>query len=322
MMAISRILIVRTDSIGDVMLTLPMAYYIKQLFPQSTVFFLGKSYTQDVVSRCLWVDEFLNADEAVDDGTASNWMRSLHLDAVIFALTNASWMKACAAAQIKIRVATGHRFSSWRWATHRPMFGRKNSNLHEAQLNLKLLSVFGFKNLPSLQELNQLDLLSFSVTQKRRRLIIHPFSQGSALNWTLDQYDELVGLLKGEDWEMVVSGTVKDKVLLAAFRGEHLNTIPSICGELTLDSFIDYIAESEMLLACSTGPLHLAAAAGIHAIGLYVDRRPIHPGRWSPIGPHVHLIEEKDEGQNRILTKPNEVATFLKTIMERPTTMH
>jgi ADP-heptose:LPS heptosyltransferase len=321
MMANSRILIVRTDSIGDVMLTLPMAYYIKQLFPQSTVVFLGKSYTQDIVSRCLWVDEFLNADAAVDDQSASDWMKSLELDAVVFALPNAFWMKACAAARIKMRIATGHRLSSWKWATHRPMFGRKNSALHEAQLNLKLLSVFGFKKLPTLQELNQLELLSFRVTEKKRRLIIHPFSQGSALNWTLQEYDELVGLLKGNDWDLVVSGTAKDQVLLSDFGGENLNSIPSICGELTLDAFIDYIAESEMLLACSTGPLHLAASAGIKAVGLYVNRRPIHPGRWSPLGPQVFLMEEKDEGQDTILTTPTEVATFLKTIMERPTTM-
>ena len=46
---IQRIMIVRTDSIGDVMLTLPMAFYIKQTFPNAELFFLGKSYTKDII---------------------------------------------------------------------------------------------------------------------------------------------------------------------------------------------------------------------------------------------------------------------------------
>ena len=245
---------------------------------------------------------------------------SLHLDVVVFALPDKFWMKVSHLSSIPIRIATGHRLASWRWATHRPMFGRKNSDLHEAQLNLKLLVPLGFKDTPSIEELGELNLLSFNETEKRRRLIIHPFSQCSALNWSLEQYDELVGLLKNEDWEIVVSGTVKDQERLTNFAGVNLKSIPSVCGQFNLSEFIDFIAESEMLLACSTGPLHIAAATGIKSVGLYVDRRPIHPGRWSPIGSQVFVLKEEDQGQTEILTKPSEVATFLKTTMALPTT--
>lgn len=317
---IQRIMIVRTDSIGDVMLTLPVAYYLKQLFPKAEVFFLGKSYTRDIIDGCLWVNRFVNSDDFQTQGEAEKMMSGLRLDAVVFALPDSFWMRAAHAAHVPVRIATGHRFSSWRWATHRPMFGRKNSDLHESQLNLKLLSPLGFKDIPTLNELDQLNLLSFNASDKRKRLIIHPFSQGSALNWSLEQYDELVGFLKNEEWEIVVSGTVKDQERLDNFVGVHLKSIPSVCGQFNLSEFIDYIAESEMLLACSTGPLHIAAATGIKSVGLYVDRRPIHPGRWSPIGPQVFVLKEEDQGQGQILTKPSEVATFLKTTMALPTT--
>ncbi|RYG01290.1 MAG: glycosyl transferase family 9, partial [Chitinophagaceae bacterium] len=39
------IIISRTDSIGDVVLTLPMAKIIKQQFPDCRIAFLGKEYT-------------------------------------------------------------------------------------------------------------------------------------------------------------------------------------------------------------------------------------------------------------------------------------
>jgi heptosyltransferase-3 len=57
------IIISRTDSIGDVVLTLPMAGLIKKFYPQSKVIFLGKTYTEPVVALSKHVDEFINWDE-------------------------------------------------------------------------------------------------------------------------------------------------------------------------------------------------------------------------------------------------------------------
>jgi heptosyltransferase-3 len=319
-----RILISRTDSIGDVMLTLPMCFYIKSTFPEATVLFLGKSYTKDIIEKCPYVDQFINSD---DFQTASKaeivaFIAGLKVDTVVFALPDKRWMELFYAAKVPKRIATGHRLQSWKWATDRPMFGRKNSDLHEAQLNIKLLRPLGVQVQPTLQELGNISLFQKSTTVPQNRLIIHPFSQGSALNWSLQQYDELVGLLMDEGFEIVISGTAKDAEQLASWTGENLKKVTSICGQFSLASFIEYIGQSKALLACSTGPLHLAAAQGIHAVGLYVDRRPIHPGRWRPIGPHVHVVKENDVDQKKILTTPTLVATFLKSIMERPATKH
>lgn len=57
------ILVSRTDGIGDVVLTLPLAGVIKHCFADVRVLFLGRTYTEAVVSMCEAVDEFLNWDE-------------------------------------------------------------------------------------------------------------------------------------------------------------------------------------------------------------------------------------------------------------------
>ena len=62
------ILISRTDSIGDVVLTLLMAGIIKQFLPQSKIIFLGRNYTKDVIDLCEHVDEFVSFD---DDGSVT-----------------------------------------------------------------------------------------------------------------------------------------------------------------------------------------------------------------------------------------------------------
>ncbi|HRN42983.1 MAG TPA: hypothetical protein PK649_13060, partial [Vicingus sp.] len=57
------IIISRTDSIGDVVLTLPMAGLIKKFYPKSKIIFLGKTYTQPVIALSKHVNEFINWDE-------------------------------------------------------------------------------------------------------------------------------------------------------------------------------------------------------------------------------------------------------------------
>ena len=57
------IILSRTDSIGDVVLTLPMAGILKQKYPAVKITFAGRSYTEAVVRLSAHVDEFLNVDD-------------------------------------------------------------------------------------------------------------------------------------------------------------------------------------------------------------------------------------------------------------------
>ena len=61
--SINRIIVSRTDSIGDVMLTLPLCVWIKNQFPNIQLVFLCKSYTRDVVACFNPVDEIITLEE-------------------------------------------------------------------------------------------------------------------------------------------------------------------------------------------------------------------------------------------------------------------
>ena len=91
-----------------------------------------------------------------------------------------------------------------------------------------------------------------------------------------------------------------------AFRSTFLvqHEIIDLSGKMTLKQLIAFIANTDAIVAGSTGPLHIAAALGKHAIGLYAPMRPIHPGRWAPIGLHSSfLVKEKKCNQCRKSTK-------------------
>jgi ADP-heptose:LPS heptosyltransferase len=44
-----KIVISRTDSIGDVVLTLPLAGILKEKYPKAKIIFLGNTYTKPII---------------------------------------------------------------------------------------------------------------------------------------------------------------------------------------------------------------------------------------------------------------------------------
>ena len=121
-------------------------------------------------------------------------------------------------------------------------------------------------------------------------MILHPGSKGSAVEWGLNNYAALIRSLNAGPYRVVVTGTeVEAERYRTVLPLDHPRTVDA-GGRFSLDELIGVIGASHALVAASTGPLHIAAACGIRAVGLYSPRRPIHPGRWAPIGRDVHAL--------------------------------
>jgi ADP-heptose:LPS heptosyltransferase len=325
-----RIIISRTDSIGDVVLTLPMAGALKQATPGCTIIFLGKEYTRAVVERCCHIDEFVVWEPPPrpspkkgreDEGT--NLLRGLKADVIIHVFPVKEICVAARRAGIPVRIATGRRWFTWFTCNRLLHIPRKNSDLHEAQLNLKMLRPLGIDRGFGLEEIGGLYGLTGGQadgrtggqadgrtgghadgrtgghadgwTGGRFRLILHPKSKGSAREWGLENYSKLIELLPAEDFEIIITGTKEEGALMAGFLEHHRNRVQDMTGKLTLPELITLIGSSDGLVAASTGPLHIAAALGIRAVGLYAPMRPIFPQRWAPVGKNAtYLVLEKN----------------------------
>ncbi|HPF90486.1 MAG TPA: glycosyltransferase family 9 protein [Flavobacteriales bacterium] len=297
------IILSRPDSIGDVMLTLPMAGLLKRDLPGVRITFLGRGYTQPVLACCSHVDHIITLEE-LEAGDGAGILRALHADALIHVFPHrqvASWARQ---ARIPLRIGTSHRWWHWTSCTHRVSFSRKRSDLHEAQLNLQLLAPLipvPQLSVDALAALNgfRAPMPSARVASWRRpgtrQVILHPGSRGSAVEWGLDNFAALIRLLNDDAFTTIVTGTAAEADHYRTVLPLHGPNTIDAGGSLSLDELIGLIGASDALVAASTGPLHIAAACGIRAIGLYSPRRPIHPGRWAPIGRDTHaLIADPD----------------------------
>ena len=128
----------------------------------------------------------------------------------------------------------------------------------------------------------------------RQKIILHPKSQGSAVEWPIEKYIELANTLAKQNARVYFSGTESEGEKFREFLPDH-DEIIDISGRMNLDEFIAFIDKADTLIACSTGPLHIAAVLNKKAIGLYTKIRPMHPGRWKPIGNNAETITASDE---------------------------
>ncbi|MFH1297876.1 MAG: glycosyltransferase family 9 protein [Bacteroidota bacterium] len=325
-----RIILSRTDSIGDVVLTLPMAGVIKQHLPGVTILFLGRSYTQPVIEASAFVDEFINWDaiKDLDYREQIETFRRFRADAVIHVFQVSGITKLAKLSGIPLRIGTTHRFFTWWYCNRLIWFSRKRSNLHEAQLNLKLLKPLGIDVKLEREEIPEYyglmpdarygirdtgnvtqdsepvanNKLSDTADRESRiahrgskfNLILHPKSKGSAREWGLENFSRLIELLPKDRFRIFITGTGAEGELMKEFLGRHREEVTDMTGKFSLPEIIDFIRECDGMVAASTGPLHLAAAFGKVAVGIYAPMRPIFPIRWAPLGKKAaYLVLDK-----------------------------
>jgi ADP-heptose:LPS heptosyltransferase len=384
---LKKIIISRTDSIGDVILTLPMTGVLKEYFPGCHISFIGKKYTRPVIEACEHVDQFLDWDEisvssqftvpssqfaAGNQHPASSiqhpassiqhpassiqHLKTIGADVIIHAFPVKEICRMAKKAGIPLRIATSHRWFTWLYCNKLLHFSRKNSDLHEAQLNLKLLKPLGITRSFSLEEIpgyygltnfppySEVDNRQSAVRirhpvssiqhpassnlyqeDNRFKLILHPKSKGSAREWGLDNYSRLIGLLPEDKFRIFITGTREEGLLMEDFLAQHKNRVTDLTGKLTLSELIGLIDHCDGIVAASTGPLHIAAALGKHAIGLYAPMKPIFPKRWAPLGVNAdYLVLDKECSDCRRSMdcqcirsiKPEDVAGKLETTLK------
>lgn len=303
-----RFIISRTDNIGDVILTLPLAGFIKQHIPDSEVIFLGKKYTRPVVDCCNNVDSFIDNDilSSLSLRKASKMLKKTGADTIIHVFPDKRISMLAYMAGIKERVGTNRRWHHRLLLNRTIALSRRKSDLHEAQLNLLLLknlipnfvmpltedihSWYGFKKTEPLT-----GNLSEYVDPHRKNVIIHPKSKGSAREWGLDNFSILLQKLPYDKYNVIIAGTDYEARLMEGFLKLFRARAHDVTGKLTLEEYIQLIAHSDVMIAASTGPLHIAAMAGIHTVGLYSPMKPIFPQRWAPLGQNAgYLVIEKE----------------------------
>lgn len=300
--AANTIIISRTDSIGDVILTLPVAGVLRQLYPDSKLLFLGRTYTKPIIEACSHINSFINWDEILDKDSESRVadFKRLNADVIIHVFPHLEIAKVAKKAGIPYRIGTTGRYFHWLFCNKLIPFSRKNSEFHEAQLNLKLIEGLGAKKEYTLEEISSLyglkahknpnQTMHNMMDDSKFNLILHPKSKGSTREWGIDKFEELIDLLPKGKFKIFITGTDEEGAMIKGLLVDKKDAVIDMTGKLSLEELITFISIVDGVIAASTGPLHIAAALGKLALGIYPPIKPMHPTRWKPLGANANYL--------------------------------
>ncbi len=279
------------------MLTLPTVAWLKETYPSCHITFLCRNYTKAIVARYQGVDEVLTLEalEALPSQSRVQFIQDQQFDIIVHVFPRKELAQLFKKAAVQVRIGTSHRGFHLLTCNIRPSFSRKRSSEHEAQLNFELLRPLGIEKLPTFDQLNTWtklfhvqnvelpETIEQALQQSTKTAVLHPKSQGSAREWPMEKYIDLANRLVADDTTVFFTGTEQEGAKFRETLPENTRIIDTT-GKLTIEQLLVLLSRIDLLVACSTGPLHIAGFLGKRAIGLFSPRIPIHPGRWRALG--------------------------------------
>ena len=297
-----RLLVVRNDKIGDFMLAWPALACLKQASPEPHVTVLVPAYTAPLAKACPWVDEVIidpgsQADKAAQQALLFHVKQS-KFDALLtlFSTPRIGWLGMKAGIPLRVAPAT-----KWAQVFYNVRIRQRRSHsakpeyqynvdlacelLARLSLTLTTLPSPPFWPMDGAQRLVQRQTLANDTSE--RVVVVHPGSGGSAVNLSVAQYAELIAhvhrqcqplplrwLISAGPSEQPQAQDLRKQLAEKGVEADHFPATPSV------DAFALQLGGADMLIAGSTGPLHIAGCLDIATAGFYPAKRSATPLRW------------------------------------------
>lgn len=301
-----RILVVRTDRLGDVLLTLPMFSRLRAHFPQAYLVFLVRRYTSEIVEGHPHIDRLLLYDDPSGVPVPFETMRSRlvdeRFDTVVVASPTPRLAWLVFRAGISMRVGTGYRYYSALF-NRRVLEHRRRGDKHELECNLALLTAIGcppevepgpvefhLKILPEVRESALSKLEALGIRNGEPRVVLHPGTGGSSRDWPVERFGILARELGKKGMQVVITGSSSEQELVARATEASGGTARPAAGLFSLKELAAVFQSSRLFAGNSSGPIHLAVAVGTPVVGLYPQLPAIGARRWGPYTNRARVI--------------------------------
>ena len=293
-----RILVIRTDRIGDVLLSTPVLSVLREQQPGCHIAMLVSPYAAGAIEGHPALDEIMVDERPGTHGGLAGLLRlagalrARRFDAVLVLHPTARLALACRLAGIRIRIGTGYRAYGFLF-NRRVYEHRREASRHEVDYNLSLArSLFDGAG-EAAPQIHVPESARCAIARRMRSwrvrpddplVLLHPGSGGSARNWPADCFAELAGRLAQRGIRVVVTGSAGERDLVERVAGSQPDSVIPVAGELDLKELAALLRASSLCVTNSTGPLHVAAAVGTPTVALFCPIKPCSPVRWGPFG--------------------------------------
>ncbi len=299
----TRVGILRTDHIGDLVYTLPLAHVLKSHQIETVLF--CPPYTKEVALACSALNKVMDISELSKASGSENKIDYLIVPLVKDLITYQQTIKTLKQQGVSIISRAQKLLRSYPLSDHLLWISNKQK-FHEAQINLSLLApIIGHINdaLP-LHKIetaltpdgSQIPHLLETATWKESQfnLLMHLGSHGSGKEWPLNRFHQVIEKLLTDDPKIHIwlTGSEKEERHIKQALTDYLNhpQVHFTFGQFSLVQLMHVIARADGLVSNGTGPLHLAGALGTPCLGLFPATWRIGASRWRPLSNYANTL--------------------------------
>jgi len=294
-----RILIVRTDRIGDVLLSTPVVKALRDAYPHAYIAMMVSPYARDIVEGSPYLDQVIIYDK---EGKHRSWQRS-----IVFARNLKK--KRFSAAFILHPINRVHLITFFAGISRRIGFERKLGVLltdriphtkqlgekHELEYTLDVVRSLGIEPkdprpfVPIKQESEKWVERLFAeegIRSGDTLAAVHPGASCPSKIWPVGRFAEVADRLieKYKCRVLIVAGpkdTDKAKIVFGAMHHPAIN----LAGKTSVSQLASVLKRCRIFISNDSGPVHIASGVGTPVISLFGrSQKGLSPKRWGPVG--------------------------------------
>lgn len=310
-----RILIVRLDRIGDVLLSTPVIKALRDAYPDAYIAFMVRPYAKDVVRGNPYLNEVIVYDkESKERGLFGNlkfiWhLRKKGFDLAVILHPTARTHIVTSLAGIPVRVGYDKKmgFSLTKRIPHTKQFGLK----HEIDYTLDILRYIGIEpkertlSMPAdkrcedkIKEIFYLNDISATDTV----VAINPGASCVSKRWSAEKFAAVADkLTQRHGAKIVIISGASDKVFGDKVASSMNRGCMNLSGKTSVGDVASILRRSQLFISNDSGPVHIACALGTPVVAIFGrSERGLSPTRWGPSGKDDILLH-KDVGCDECL---------------------
>jgi len=302
-----RILVTRTDRLGDVLLSTPVIKALRQKFPQSYIGMLVSPYTQGVLEGNPDLDEVITFDKDLKDKgwlgilKFSGFLRKKRFDLaiVLHPVTRIHLLTFLSGIPKRL----GYNRKSGFLLTDRINHSKQEGQKHESEYALDLVRYLGiepvdktlFMPIKAESEKWVENLFNQSgIKEGDKLLVIHPGASCHSRVWPGERFAAVADALtqKYGFKVVIISGAKDAQRSQAVTRNMRLKAL-DLSGETSISQLASLLKRSKLFISTDSGPMHVASSVGVPVITIFGrDQAGLSPQRWGPLGKESRILHK------------------------------
>lgn len=305
-----RILVARTDRIGDCLLTTPAFKALRLHYPMSFIAAMVSPAAKDIVDGNPYVDRVIVFDkDRAQSGFLSTLafsrkLKEMDFDVALILHPTLRVHLVCFLAGIRERI--GYDWKAPYFLTEIVPHRKQKGEKHESEYNFEILERIGIGEVPRelympIRQTSEYYVQGLfercGITLEDRVVAVNPAASCISKRWPLDRFAEVIDALALEEGVKVIVVAASEHQALSSRLLSLTKTKPcNLTGKCDISQLASLLKRCRLLISNDSGPVHIAVAVGTPVIDIFGRNQPgLGPLRWGPLGMFDVVLHKKME---------------------------